>query len=67
MASLLAPDSGEETTEEDIDVVSGDQQDQGGGTKQWPMFPIVNYYQALLHARPGGQHHQCDTGATDSS
>lgn len=52
VASLLAPDSGEDTPEEDIDVVSSDQQDQTNSTRQWPMFPIVNYYQALLQARP---------------
>ncbi|XP_060536863.1 forkhead box protein L3 [Cylas formicarius] len=53
VASLLAPDSGDETTEEDIDVVNSDQQDQNE-RKQWPIFPIVNYYQALLQARPAG-------------
>ncbi|XP_008200692.1 forkhead box protein D4 isoform X2 [Tribolium castaneum] len=53
VASLLAPDSGEDTNEEDIDVVSSDQH-QETSPKQWPnMFPIVNYYQALLQARPG--------------
>ncbi|CAG9759579.1 unnamed protein product [Ceutorhynchus assimilis] len=50
VASLLAPDSGEETNEEDIDVVSSDQQDSVE-SKAWPMFPIVNYYQALLQTR----------------
>ncbi|XP_066259871.1 fork head domain-containing protein FD5-like [Euwallacea similis] len=51
VASLLAPDSEEDTTEEDIDVVSSDQQDSTE-SKSWPMLPIVNYYQALLQARP---------------
>ena len=51
VASLLAPDSSEDTPEEDIDVVSSDQQDQASA-RQWPMFPFVNYYQALLQARP---------------
>lgn len=51
VASLLAPDSEEDTAEEDIDVVSSDQQQE---PRTWPsMFPIVNYYQALLQARPG--------------
>lgn len=49
VASLLAPDSEEDTTEEDIDVVTSDQQDSKDA-KSW--FPIVNYYQALLQARP---------------
>ncbi|XP_022902369.1 forkhead box protein L1 [Onthophagus taurus] len=51
VASLLAPDSGDDTPEEDIDVVSSDQQEQSA-SRPWPMFPIVNYYQALLQARP---------------
>ncbi|XP_018322620.1 forkhead box protein C1 [Agrilus planipennis] len=52
VASLLAPDSGEETNEEDIDVVSGDQNQED---QKWPMLPIVNYYQALLQSnRPSG-------------
>ncbi|KAL1492632.1 hypothetical protein ABEB36_010863 [Hypothenemus hampei] len=50
VASLLAPDSGDDTTEEDIDVVSSDHQDSRDA-KTWPMFPIVNYYQALLQGR----------------
>lgn len=52
VASLLAPDSGEDTTEEDIDVVSGDQQETQVPRPPFPMFPIVNYYQALLQTRP---------------
>lgn len=53
VASLLAPDSSEDTAEEDIDVVSGDQQDSNQLAKTtFPMFPIVNYYQALLQTRP---------------
>lgn len=54
VASLLAPDSGEDTAEEDIDVVSSDQQEQSSPKTLWPnnMFPIVNYYQALLQTRP---------------
>lgn len=52
VASLLAPDSGEDTNEEDIDVVSSDQQQEQSSTRSWPMFPIVNYYQALLQSRP---------------
>lgn len=52
VASLLAPDSGEDTTEEDIDVVSGDQ-DAQVARPPFPMFPIVNYYQALFQSRPG--------------
>ena len=65
VASLLAPDSGEETTEEDIDVVSSDQH-QEASPKQWPnMFPIVNYYQALLQARPGATA-ETATDTTDS-
>lgn len=52
VASLLAPESGEETNEEDIDVVSSDQQERpDNNQQQWPMFPIVDYYQALLHSR----------------
>lgn len=54
VASLLAPDSSEDTTEEDIDVVSGDQQDTPVTRSTFPMFPIVNYYQALLQTRPAG-------------
>lgn len=50
VASLLAPDSEEDTAEEDIDVVNGEQEQ-----RSWPIFPIVNYYQALLQSRPG--HH----------
>ncbi|KAF5284501.1 hypothetical protein FQR65_LT13516 [Abscondita terminalis] len=50
VASLLAPDSGEE---EDIDVVSGEQHQDQSSPKQWPIFPIVNYYQALLQSRSG--------------
>ncbi|CAH1103280.1 unnamed protein product [Psylliodes chrysocephalus] len=52
--SLLAPDSGEETTEEDIDVVSNDQQEKSENKQQWPMFPIVDYYQAFLNTTPIG-------------
>lgn len=52
VASLLAPDSGEDTAEEDIDVVSSDQQQEQTSNRSWPMFPIVNYYQALLQSRP---------------
>ncbi|XP_065165600.1 forkhead box protein L3 [Atheta coriaria] len=63
VASLLAPDSGDETAEEDIDVVSADHQQELHPTtaasaaaavagRTWPIFPIVNYYQALLQARP---------------
>lgn len=48
VASLLAPDSGEDTTEEDIDVVTNDQQEKPENKQQWHMFPIVDYYQALL-------------------
>ncbi|XP_044765677.1 forkhead box protein B1 [Coccinella septempunctata] len=48
--SLLAPDSGEETNEEDIDVVSSCQHEPP--QKQCAMFPIVNYYQTLLQTRP---------------
>lgn len=67
VASLLAPDSGEETNEEDIDVVSSDQKEQPETKQQWPMFPIVDYYQALLHARPGGQlKTETATDSTDS-
>nr|XP_023023761.1 fork head domain-containing protein FD5 [Leptinotarsa decemlineata] len=54
VASLLAPDSGEDSNEEDIDVVSSDQQEKSEAKQQWPMFPIVDYYQALLHTRPMG-------------
>lgn len=46
--SLLA-DSGEETNEEDIDVVSSCQHESP--QKQIAMFPIVNYYQTLLQTR----------------
>lgn len=59
VASLLAPDSGEDdTAEEDIDVVTNSEQhhqsDDASPKHQWSnMFPIVNYYQALLQARPG--------------
>lgn len=67
VASLLAPDSGEDTNEEDIDVVSSDHQEQSETKQQWPMFPIVDYYQALLHARPGGQlKTETTTDGTDS-
>lgn len=67
VASLLAPDSGDETNEEDIDVVSSDQQEQPEARQQWPMFPIVDYYQALLHARPAGQlKTETATESTDS-
>lgn len=53
VASLLAPDSGDDTAEEDIDVVSSDQQESTERQqRQWPIFPIVNYYQALLQSRP---------------
>lgn len=61
VASLLAPDSGAEDTEEvDIDVVSGGQlqlqlphttQEASPVPRAWPMFPIVNYYQALLQVK----------------
>lgn len=52
VASLLAPDSGEETTEDDIDV-TGNQNDNHQIIPQtFPMFPIVNYYQALFQQRP---------------
>ncbi|XP_057658571.1 forkhead box protein L3 [Diorhabda carinulata] len=47
--SLLAPDSGDETNEEDIDVVSSEHQEKTENKQQWPMFPIVDYYQALLN------------------
>lgn len=70
VASLLAPDSEDDTTEEDIDVVSSDHQ-QHQEQRQWPnMFPIVNYYQALLQARPAGQNQQEDfkeDGSNDAS
>lgn len=69
VASLLAPDSEEDTAEEDIDVVSSDHQQQE--QRQWPsMFPIVNYYQALLQARPGQNHQDGivkEDGATPDS
>lgn len=55
VASLLAPDSGDDTNEEDIDVVSNDQQDKIAveNKPQWHhMFPMVDYYQALLHSSP---------------
>jgi hypothetical protein len=66
VASLLAPDSGEDTNEEDIDVVSSDHHQEQTSPKQWPnMFPIVNYYQALLQARPGTTT-ETVTEATDS-
>ncbi|XP_044736854.1 forkhead box protein L1 [Chrysoperla carnea] len=62
VASLLAPDSGEETAEEDIDVVSGDHHHPGHSAEPlvtsmrptWPVLPLVShYYQALLQqARP---------------
>ncbi|KAK9889059.1 hypothetical protein WA026_004335 [Henosepilachna vigintioctopunctata] len=63
--SLLAPDSGDETNEEDIDVVSSCQQDNQQPQKQWPMFPIVNYYQALLQSRPTMQNQSEMTQVTD--
>ncbi|XP_050314634.1 forkhead box protein L3 [Anthonomus grandis grandis] len=66
VASLLAPDSGEETAEEDIDVVSSDQQDPTE-SRTWPMFPIVNYYQALLQSRPSAAPDPTHTVSPDSS
>ncbi|XP_017771199.1 PREDICTED: forkhead box protein L1-like [Nicrophorus vespilloides] len=65
VASLLAPDSGEDTAEEDIDVVSSDQQEQQT-TRPWPIFPIVNYYQALLQARPNPQNEPSTNASEDS-
>ncbi|KAI4454169.1 forkhead box protein [Holotrichia oblita] len=65
VASLLAPDSGEDTPEEDIDVVSSDQQEQSSNPRQWPIFPIVNYYQALLQARPNQTANPTNTDLTD--
>lgn len=52
VASLLAPDTGDDNVEDDIDVVSGDQQETQAIRPTWPMFPIANYYQALLQAKP---------------
>lgn len=46
VASLLAPDSSEETPEEDIDVTGNQTEPQL--PQAFPMFPIVNYYQALF-------------------
>lgn len=57
VASLLAPDSGDDTNEEDIDVVSNDQQEKLAteNKQQWhQMFPMVDYYQAFLHSSPVG-------------
>lgn len=73
VASLLAPDSGEDTNEEDIDVVTSDhhqQQEQQNVVvgKQWPLIPIVNYYQALLHqARPNTNQIINETTTQDST
>ncbi|CAG9864081.1 unnamed protein product [Phyllotreta striolata] len=55
--SLLAPDSGEETAEEDIDVVSSNDQkglmDKSEASHQLAqVFPIVDYYQAFLNTIP---------------
>lgn len=55
VASLLAPDSGDDTADEDIDVVSSNQQETQVARPNFPnMFPIVNYYQALFQQRPAG-------------
>lgn len=65
VASLLAPDSEEDTAEEDIDVVTSDHHQEQ--TKQWPIFPIVNYYQALLQARPGQNSTEAPQVKTESA
>lgn len=59
VASLLAPDpAAEEATEEDPDVATNSQLPAPHVVEQtsqtWPMFPIVNYYQALLQVKPPG-------------
>lgn len=68
VASLLAPDSGDDTTEEDIDVVSGDQHPETErqiARPNFPMFPIVNYYQALLQSQPTNQITEIDKPITE--